>query len=65
MSVLPESVAAATKQLKQPEGLVRAKAVFAVRALVDGAGGVGSSVHGDALKAAVKAAADRFLRFRI
>ncbi|CAM9501354.1 unnamed protein product [Ectocarpus sp. 12 AP-2014] len=59
VSVLPESVAAAAKQLKQPEALVRAKAVFAVRALVEGAGGVGSSVHGEVLKAAVKATADR------
>lgn len=59
VSVLPESVAAVAKQLKQPEPLVRAKAAFALRALVDGAGGVGSSVHGEALKAAVRAAADR------
>lgn len=57
--MLPESVAAAAKQLKQPEALVRAKATFALRALVEGAAGVGSSVHGEALKAAVKAAADR------
>lgn len=59
VSVLPESVAAAAKQLKQPEALVREKALFCLRALVDGAAGVGSSVHGDALKAAVKSAGDR------
>ncbi|CAM9613879.1 unnamed protein product [Ectocarpus sp. 6 AP-2014] len=65
VSVLPESVAAAAKQLKQPEALVRAKAVFAVRALVEGAGGVGSSVHGEVLKAAVKATADRCPEVRV
>lgn len=59
VSVLPESVAAAAKHLKQPEPLVRAKAVFALRGLVDGAAGVGSSIHAAALKAATKAAADR------
>lgn len=59
VSVLPESVAAAVKQLKPPEALVRAKAVYALRALVEGAAGVGSSVHGEALKAALKSAADR------
>lgn len=59
VSVLPESVTAATKQLKQLEPLVRARATFSLRALVHGAGGVGSSVHGEVLKAAVRAAADR------
>lgn len=59
VSVLPESVLVAAKQLKQPEALVRARAASALRALVDGAGAVGSSVHGEALKAAVKAASDR------
>ena len=59
VSVLPESVAAAAKHLKQPEALVRAKAACTLRDLVEGAGGVGSSVHGEALKAAIKAAADK------
>lgn len=60
VSVLPESVAAAAKQLKQPEALLREKSVFCLRALVDGAAGVGGSVHGDALKAALKSAGDRW-----
>lgn len=59
MSVLPESVSAVAKQIKHLEPLVRATATSALRGLVDGAGAVGSSVHGEALKAAVKAAADR------
>lgn len=61
VSLLPESVAAAAKHLKQPEPLVRAKAVLALRGLVDGAAAVGSSIHGAALKAATKAAADRWV----
>lgn len=59
VSLLPESVAMCGKQLKQAEALVRACAASTLRALVEGAGGVGSSVHGEVLKAAVKAAADR------
>lgn len=64
VSVLPESVAAVMKQAKQSmDPLVKAKATFVLRALVEGAGGVGSSVHGEVMKAAVKAAADRSALF--
>lgn len=59
VSLLPESVVTCVKQFKQPEALVRACAASTLRALVEGAGSVGSSVHGEALKAAVKTAADR------
>lgn len=59
VSLLPESVGIVSKQLKQPEALVRASAASALRALVEGASSVGSSMHGEALKVAVKAAADR------
>eukprot|EP00752_Nemacystus_decipiens_P013802 g12254.t1 len=65
VSLLPESVAAAAKHLKQPEPLVRAKAVLALRGLVDGAAGMGSSIHAAALKAATKAAADRCPEVRV